>query len=59
MGNKLLRVLVSRYKMIFDKLYQSIGVTVRLVVEIETISCLLNTNCFLVSFMAQNELLEI
>lgn len=59
MGNKLLRVLVSRNKMIFDKLYQSIGVTVRLVVEIETISCLLNTNCFLVSFMAQNELLEI
>jgi hypothetical protein len=59
MGNKLLRVLVSRDKMIFDKLYQSIGVTVRLVVEIETISCLLNTNCFLVSFMAQNELLEI
>ena len=45
--------------MIFDKLNQSVGMTIRLVVEVEAISCLLYADCFFVGFMAQNELLEI
>ena len=45
--------------MILDKLYQSVSVTVGLVMEIKTVPCLLDSNSLLMSFMTQYELLEV
>ena len=59
MRDQLLGVFVLRHKMVLNKLYQAIRMTVGFVMEIKTIPSLLNSDCFLVSFMSQYQLFEI
>lgn len=51
MRDQLLVVLGAAHKMVLDKLYQPLSVTVRLVLKVKAFSCLDNADGLLVSFV--------
>jgi len=57
-GDQLLRVFIAAHKVVLDELNQPVGVTVRLKLEIQAVSRLLDSDRLLVSLVLENHLLQ-
>ena len=58
MGDQLLGVLIAAHKVVLDELNQPVGVAVRLKLEIQAVSRLLDSDRLLVSLVLENHLLQ-
>lgn len=58
MGDQLLRVFIATDKVVLDELNQSVGVAVRLKLEIQAVRSLLDSDRLLVSLVLENHLLQ-